>query len=553
MQTLSGESLLHRTVSALSDEVLPQPYKKRLKSKPGGDVVTWLRVAALLMMCALIFGMLSCRRQTSPSGAGRREGHADMLGSEILSPEDFSTEEASGADAGLLVLPTSFGRETGDIEQMLKARNIRALVTINPISFFFSHGKPQGLLYEQLEQLQRVVNKKYQTGKLKVRVSFIPMRPDELGPALNQGIGDLIAGDVLITPGRQKHYAFTAPVMKNLTHIIVTGPELERASSFDDLVGTDIYVSPLSSLYEQLLKLSEERAKAGKARLSVKAADRNLQEDDLVEMVNAGLIPATVTMQRRARLWEQILPKIRLHPQMVVASGGQSGWVLRKDNPELKKLLDGFTATHGEGTVFGNTLLHRYLKNTKWITDSISAAEMKKYAAYLEYFKEYAAEYHFDYLMIVALGYQESRLDQSRRSRTGAVGIMQVIPKYASAQPINVKDVSKADKNILAGVRMLNNFATNYFNDPAIDEVNKTLFTFACYNAGPNRIVRLRKKAELEGLNPNKWFGNVELEVARGVGEERVTYVSNIYKYYVAYKLAEARRQELANAKAAGR
>jgi membrane-bound lytic murein transglycosylase MltF len=225
---------------------------------------------------------------------------------------------------------------------------------------------------------------------------------------------------------------------------------------------------------------------------------------------------------------------------------------MRKDNPELKKLLDGFVETHGEGTSFGGTLLRRYLKSAKWARNSTSAAEMSRFATYVGYFKKYAAEYNFDYLMIVAQGYQESRLDQSRKSKRGAVGIMQVIPKYAAAPPINVQDVNRADRNILAAVRMLNNIVTTYFDDPDLDEVNKTLFTFAAYNAGPGRVARLRKKARRDGLNPNKWFGNVELEVAEEVGEETVLYVDNIYKYYIAYKLASERGLELKKARAAG-
>jgi membrane-bound lytic murein transglycosylase MltF len=466
-------------------------------------------------------------------------------------PEEFSNEVAE--TSGQLVLPTTFGRQTADLDQMLKARNIRALVTINPISFFYSHGQPKGMLYEQLEQLERVVNKKFKTGRRKVRVSFIPMRPDELGPALLQGIGDFIAMDIVITPERQKHYVFTSPIMRNVKQIIVTGPELAKARNLDDLAGTDIYVSPLTSFYENLMSISEDRAKAGKAPLSVKLADKNLQEDDLVEMVNARLIPATAATQQRAEFWHQILPNIRLHPEMVIAREGELAWVMRKDNPELKKLLDQFTKTHGEGTSFGNTLLRRYLKDTKWVKDSTSAAEMKKFATYVEYFKKYASDYNFDYLMIVAQGYQESRLDQKKKSPRGATGIMQVIPKYAAAAPINVRDVGRADRNILAGVRMLNNIVTTYFNDPAIDEMNKTLFTFASYNAGPSRIARLRKKADQDGLNSNKWFGNVELEVAKEVGEETMMYVDNVYKYYVAYKLATQRNLELQNARAAGR
>ena len=516
-----------------------------------GSVVERRRVGgAVLATMALRICLGSCgKREKRPSGQAVT-GSADTLGTDVLSQEGFSNE--AGASAGQLVLPTSFGRRTGDLDQMLKARNIRALVTINPISFFYSHGRPNGKLYEELEQLQRVVNKRFKTGKLKVRISYIPMRPDELGPALSQGVGDFVAADIVITPGRQKLYAFTAPIMRNVKQIVVTGAELAKAKSLDDLAGSDIYVSPLTSFYENLKRVNEERAVAGKAPLSVKLADPNLQEDDLVEMVNAGLIPATVAMQHRAELWGQILPNIQVHPEMMIANEGELGWVMRKDNPQLKKLLDQFTATHGQGTVFGNTLLRRYLKNTKWVSDSTSAAEMKRFATYVEYFKKYAAEYNFDYLMIVAQGYQESGLDQSKKSRGGAVGIMQVIPKYAAAAPINVLDVRRADKNILAGVRMLNNIVTTYFNDPAIDDVNKTLFTFAGYNAGPARIARLRRKAKEHGLNPNKWFGNVELEVAEEVGEEPVLYVENIYKYYVAYKLATERKQELQKARAAG-
>jgi len=509
-------------------------------------------IAALLTMLPLLFYILSCNKnEKSPSGAQPPVGTADTLGSPVLSPEGFSNEFAT--TSGQLVIPTSFGRRTGDLDQMLKARSIRALVTINPISFFYSHGKPKGMLYEELEQLERVVNKRFKTGTLNVKVNFIPMRPDELGPALLQGVGDFIAAGIVITPGRQKTYAFTTPIMTNVTEIIVTGPDLANAKGLDELVGKDVYVSPLTSFYDNFRKINEDRAKTGNAPLSVKPADKNLQEDDLVEMVNAGLIPATVAMQHRAGLWEKVLPNIRLHPEMSIASEGELGWVMRKDNPELKQLLDRFVETHGEGTVFGNTLLRRYLKNTKWVKDSTSAVEMRKFAAYVEYFKKYAALYNFDYLMIVAQGYQESRLEQSKKSRAGAIGIMQVIPKYAAAPPIKVRDVSRADRNILAGVRMLNNIVTTYFNDPAIDEVNRTLFTFASYNAGPTRIARLRKKSEEDGLNPNKWFGNVELEVAKEVGEETVMYVDNIYKYYIAYKLATDRKLELEKARASGR
>jgi membrane-bound lytic murein transglycosylase MltF len=139
--------------------------------------------------------------------------------------------------------------------------------------------------------------------------------------------------------------------------------------------------------------------------------------------------------------------------------------------------------------------------------------------------------------MLVAQGYQESLLDQSRRNPSGAVGIMQVIPKIAAVPPISISDVDVAENNIHAGAKMMRHIADTYFKDPELDPLNKTLMAFASYNAGPTRIARLRKKATGEGLDPNQWFGNVELVVAKDVGQETVQYVNNIYKYYVGYKL----------------
>jgi membrane-bound lytic murein transglycosylase MltF len=510
---------------------------------------------ALSLLCSLSCNKRDLPRsttetptQTAPAQASAsaqsEQTAADVMDSDLIPPEDISSETMKDAKSGPLVLPTSFGRRTGDLDEMLKERRIRALVVINPIGFFYSNGKPKGMTYETLEQLQAYVNKKLTTGKFDVKITFIPLRPDELGPALAAGIGDVIAQGVVITPGRHRNFAFTTPTKRGVTHIVVTGKELANVRSFDDLIGVNIYANPLTVAYDRLTKINEERAKVGKSLLSVKAADKNLLEDDLVEMVNGGLISATAVMQHRAALWAQVLPNIKLHPQLMVTNDGELAWVVRKNNPSLQKVLDEFIEKHGEGTSFGNVLLRRYLKNTNWVNNSTSAQEMKKFSEYVQYFKKYASQYSFDYLMLMAQGYQDSLLDQGKKSPSGAVGIMQVIPKYASAAPINVPDVSKADKNILAGVRMLNNIVTNYFADPAIDEVNRTLFTFASYNAGPNRIVRLRKQAAKEGLNPNKWFGNVELEVARDIGEETVTYVDNIYKYYVAYKLAAERQME---------
>jgi membrane-bound lytic murein transglycosylase MltF len=292
-------------------------------------------------------------------------------------------------------------------------------------------------------------------------LSFVPLRPDQAEAALVQGVGDLIAYALVVTPERQQRVAFTVPLQTDVKYVIVSGPGFGTVSSLEDLGGKEVYANPLTSAYQRLQQINDKRQKAGKPPIVIKAADRYLLDDDLVQMVNAGLIPVTVTSGLRATLWSQILPNLTVHSDMVIASGEQTAWAVRKDNPQLKQLLDEFITPRAVGTSFGNTLVRRYLQNTKWVKGSTSQEEMKKFEALSAIFKQYAGQYDFDYLMIMAQGYQESLLDQSKRNPSGSIGIMQVIPKNAAAEPIDVPDVTTAQNNIQAGVRCCATSRTN--------------------------------------------------------------------------------------------
>lgn len=496
--------------------------------------------AALLVVSTLsfvLFPILSCGKKETKETPAK--------------PQPASVSEQPAAPAPTAKFGPVFARRTGDLDEMVKRRNIRAIVLINPIEFFYSNGQPMGAMYEALRELETFVNQRFKTGTLKVKVTLIPLRPDQAEAALTQGIGDLIAYALVITPERQQRVAFTVPIQTDVKQVVVSGSNFGAVSSMDDMGGKQVYVNPLSVNYQNLQRVNAKLQNAGKPPIVIKAADPNLLDDDLLQMVNAGLLPATVTSDLRAKLWSEILPNLRPHPDLVIASGEQTAWAVRKDNPQLKQMLDEYMASHAVGTSFGNTLVRRYLQNTKWVRDSTSAEEMKKLEALSAIFKQYAGQYGFDYLMIVAQGYQESLLDQSKRNKSGSVGILQVIPKYAAASPINVANVSTVDGNIEAGVKMLRNIEDQYFNDPNIDQLNKTLMVFASYNAGPNRVAKLRRQAAEQGLDSNKWFGNVELVAAKEIGQETVTYVSNIYKYYVAYKLALEQSEAKQKAKAA--
>jgi membrane-bound lytic murein transglycosylase MltF len=476
------------------------------------------------------------------------------------SATDQSQQPATGTTQGstqtptpainALTLPIHFDRRTGDLNDMVKKRNIRVLVVLNPIGFFYDKGQPRGAIYEALEEFQKFVNKKLNTGTLSVKVSYLPVGPAQLEAGITEGMGDIVANAIVITPEREKLVAFSTPIQTDISQIVVSGSSFGSFSTLEELGGKEIYVNPLMTSYETLKRTNESLQKSGKQTIQIRFADRNLNEDDLIQMVNAGLIPATVTTKDRAELWSKVFDHLKPHPEVVLASGGKTGWVMRKDNPQLKQLVDEFISTHGVGTSFGNTLLRRYLKNTQWVKNSTSEEEMKKFQAMIKLFQKYAAEYDFDYLMLAAQGYQESMLNQNRKSPRGAVGVMQVLPKYAAASPINIPNVNNTDANIHAGVKMLRNIADTYVNDGKLDPTNRTLFVFASYNAGPSRIAGLRKKAATLGLDPNVWFGNVELVAAQDIGQETVTYVGNIYKYYVSYKLALEAAEQRQKAKA---
>jgi membrane-bound lytic murein transglycosylase MltF len=487
-------------------------------------------------------------------GCAKKEASPADAASQPLQPNGTATLPSGGSASNSLSLPLHFDRHTGDLDEMVKRRNIRVLVIPNPIGFFYDKGQPRGAIYEGMEEFQKFANKKLKKGALRVKVTYLPVAAAQAEAALTEGMGDLVGNAVFMTPERQAKFLFSTPIQTNVTQIVVIGPSFPAFSNLEELGGKEIFVNPLTAAYLDLQKVNADLTKAGKKPIQIRTVDKNLTPDDLVQMVNAGLIPATVTTSDRAELWSKVLSNLKSRPDVALASAGQTAWVMRKNNPKLKQLADEFVSKHGVGTSFGNTLLRRYLKNTKWVNNSTSKEEIEKFLSTMRIFQKYATQYDFDYLMIAAQGYQESMLDQKRKSRAGAVGIMQVIPKYAAASPINIPNVTQTDANIHAGVKMLRNIADTYFKDPKLDPVDRTMFVFASYNAGPSRIAGLRRKAKERGLNPDIWFENVELVAAQEIGQETVTYVGNIYKYYVAYKLVieqhEIRQKATATASA---
>ena len=428
---------------------------------------------------------------------------------------------------------------TGDYDGMIKRRRIRFLVPYSKTYYFVDRAVQRGFSYEIARIFERDLNAKLKTGHIRIDVICVPVSRDEMIPALLEGRGDVAMGNLTITPERLKHVDFTNPLIRNVTEILVTGPGADPVATVEELSGKEVYVRKSSSYYESLEQLNVGLVRAQKAPVKIRLAPENLEAEDILEMVQAGLVKMTIAETYIGEFWRQIFPKLTLHPDIVIRTGGDIGWMIRKNSPLLMTELNALIVRL-EKSGQKNELLARYLKSTKWVKSATSKGELERFDRTMNLFRKYGEKYDVEHLLLMAQGYQESELNQAARSPRGAIGIMQVMP--ATGSEMKVGDIHQIEPNIHAGVKFLRAMMNEYYANEPMDPLNKGLFTFAAYNAGPGRVRQLRKLAVQRGLNPNVWFNNVELMAAEKIGRETVTYVGNIYKYYLAYQLIEEER-----------
>jgi membrane-bound lytic murein transglycosylase MltF len=438
----------------------------------------------------------------------------------------------------------------GDLDALVKRRLIRVLTPYSKTGFFVHGGVTRGIVYDVFKKFETDLNLKLKTGNLKILVIFIPTPINELAQRLIDGNGDILAAPVIITEQRRELLDFTTPTARNISEVIVTGPGGSEVARLDDLSGKTLYLLKSWAYWKDMEQLSARLVKAGKAPVKLIQAPDGLEPEDLLEMVNAGIVPATAAHDYLARFWAQVLPNLKVNPAAAVKTGGEIAWAIRKGSPKLKAELDAFIAGYPENSALRSVVLANYLKSTKFAKAATSATERAKLENLVTLFQKYGDKYGMDYLLMAAQGYQESALNQAVKSPYGAIGVMQVMPP--TGKQMNVGDITKVEPNIHAGVKFIRFMMDQYYGkEPDMTPLNKELFTFASYNAGPARIAALRKQAAARGLNPNVWFNNVEVLAAEKIGRETVTYVSNIYKYYLGYRLLMEQRIEREKAKEA--
>jgi membrane-bound lytic murein transglycosylase MltF len=464
-------------------------------------------------------------------GASKAGGDTTTIFSTNIKGDTVSFSNWSPQNEMLGLGKTAFG----DLDSMIAREYIRVLVPYSKTYYYIEGMKTYGIAYDMLNLFEKELNKKLNFYPPKVRIIFIPVDRKQAIPLLTAGYADMIAAGYTITPERQKVIDFSEPTITGMKEIVVGGPSAPPISSIRDLASKQVFVRETSSYQASLERLNDSFRKVGLKPVDIEFTDPYLEAEDILEMVNEGMIPYTITSQDLGALWKTVYTNLKVYQNIAIESNVSYGWGFRKNSPKLEAAVNHFLKDTRKGTETGNILYNKYAKNTERLRDFHSPKALADLNSFKNFFQKYGNTYHLDWLLLASQGYQESQLNHKTRSHAGAVGVMQVLPSTAAGPPINIPDISGVEQNINAGVKYMRFLIDRYYAKEQMDDLNKHLFALAAYNAGPANIIRLRREAKAIGLNENEWFNNVEKLAARRIGREPVQYVSNIYRYYRSY------------------
>ena len=494
--------------------------------------------------------MLSSFRELLALGWGMARGIAALLSLALMAwagtgasaqhvLEDSSPVELTDAERAEDALTAAMlAPWVGDLDGMAARGFVRLGVTQEPVSFVYDGPEQRGIAVEFGREFEASL--RTMLGAETLTVALLPLARDAMIDALVSGRVDVLAANLTVTPSRAERVDFADPMLRGVRELVVTGPAAPPVATLDDLAAIPVHVRPSSSYHEHLLAVNAARAEAGASPIPIVAADEALEDYDLVELVDVGVIPAVILDSHKAELYAQIFERLTVHDDLAINEGGEIAWAVRKGSPQLLDAINAFVAKARKGTELGNILYRRWIADPTRIVNAIAPGEDAKFVETIGFIQRHAARYDFDPVLIAAQGYQESRLDQTQRSAAGAIGIMQLMPATARDPSVGIPDIDVAERNVEAGVKYLRHLRETYFSDPAITPFDQACFAFAAYNAGPGSIRKARARAASMGLDPDVWFGHAEVAAGRTISREPVVYVRNILKYYTSYRIFQA-------------
>jgi len=447
--------------------------------------------------------------------------------------------EASSAvplDDGSSVLYRTLEPFQGDLPEIWRRGQLRVLVPYSHTEFFVSKSRPGGYDYEMALRFQQWLNGHRPKDAATLSIIFVPTPVGRLLPDLVAGRGDIAAGLITVTPERQREVSFALPHITKVDEVVVRHKAAPPIPSPEALSGKAVHVLAGSSQADHLRALNRRLAERGLAPVQVVELPAPASREDLLHMLDAGIFSYVVMDSFLAEVWSQVFADVAVDEGAKLAKGGQIAWATRPGNPELLAAVNGFVSQRSkEARLTSAVLFRRYYQSGMRLQNAVGPDELARLKELASIFHEAGDRYGFDWLLLSAQALQESQLNPKARNASGAVGLMQVLPR--TGEQMGFPDIDSPRSNVLAGAAYLHYLRHEYFEDAALDPAERIYFSLAAYNAGPHLVHELRNRAKRMGLDPGRWFGHVEIVAQHVIGDETVEYVANISRYYLAYRL----------------
>lgn len=435
----------------------------------------------------------------------------------------------------------------GDFDALQKKGVVRVLVSGDVGFYHIENGKPKGILAEQIHYFQQALKVRDPL----LRVQVIPVERSELLSALNQGRGDIAVANLTVTKEREQLVDFSIPIRSDIDELLVTNHSTPLITDITQLQGKEVWLKQNSSYISSVHTVNKQLEQNGMVPIYIHLLNNNIQDLELLDLIKRGKITATIVDSHKLELWGNLEQDIRIHRDLAFRHNADIAWAIRKNNPQLKAQIDQYLQDSKQGTLLGNVIDNRYLESISWMNRASNALQNEEREKLEELFVAYGEKYEINWLILLAMAFQESGLDNTKISHRGAVGIMQVMPKTARDWYVDIDDVYDLESNIHAGSKYLRFIYDRYFDLPELSDIDKIHFSLAAYNAGPAKIRRMRVLAAKQGFNPNKWFNHVEVIARKNISQEPVKYVANINRYFTIYQrldeFQDIREEQLSN------
>lgn len=422
--------------------------------------------------------------------------------------------------------------------EMIERGEIRMAVPYNRTVYINDKGVLRGLSIEVSRGFAKWINAKY-ADKLKGRsisIKLVPTIAPDLLNSLSSGHADIAIGDIgLYEPISNSQHLIVNHASRYGQEVLVTGLSSPPLQKMADLSGQTVYGSRNTNFQKTFSALNKELKRDGKLPINLASPLGDLDDEDLLEMLNSGLISYVTVADWKFKLWQSIYKNIIMHADLTVQDSGWVGWAVRSTNRDLNDDLIDFYESDDFVKSLAAFRQEDYRQHLKGLKDPIEKTVWSRFESMRPLFNRYGAQYKLDPLVLASLGFQETLLNQSAVSAVGAIGVMQLMP--ATGMSLGVGDIHLLEPNIHAGADYMNQLISRYFPDAQFEGNNRSLFAVASYNIGPNNVAKARNRAKEVGFDPNQWFGNVEFIATEQMGYEPMIYVRNVYKYYISYSL----------------